>query len=109
MFPFSLLDENGPVAVAQVGLREGSAVVFWDRSAQGAMAYHPSVGAQALSFRVGEGGIFDHQTGTRWRLDGTAAEGPLAGERLDPVPEAYVAFWFAWPAFHPLMEVWGDS
>lgn len=23
------------------------------------------------------------------------------GTRLDPVPEAYVAPWFAWAAFHP--------
>ena len=108
VFPFSRLDESGPVTVARVELREGSAVVFWDRDAQGAMAYRPVAGGQVLSFRVTDGGIFDDQTGTRWRLDGTAAEGALVGDRLEPVAEAFVAYWFAWPAFHPLMELWGD-
>ena len=50
--------------------------------------------------------IRDDQTGSTWRLDGVAVLGPLAGEALDPVPEAFVAFWFAWPTFYPDMEIW---
>jgi hypothetical protein len=36
-----------------------------------------------------------------WGVHGVAVEGPLAGRQIEPVPEAYVAFWFAWAAFHP--------
>lgn len=46
-------------------------------------------------------GYRDEATGSLWRLDGLAMEGPHSGRRLEPVEEAYVAFWFAWADFHP--------
>jgi hypothetical protein len=45
-------------------------------------------------------------TGALWRVDGLAVEGPLTGEQLQPVAEAFVAFWFAWPEFCPEIQIW---
>jgi hypothetical protein len=53
-----------------------------------------------------DGKVFDDQTRTAWRVDGLAMEGPLASTQLEPIEEAFVAFWFAWPAFYPDIEVW---
>ncbi|MBT8397374.1 MAG: DUF3179 domain-containing protein [Gemmatimonadetes bacterium] len=51
----------------------------------------------------------DDQTGSHWRVDGLATEGPLAGHRLLPKPEAFVAFWFAWPEFYPEILIWNGA
>ncbi len=42
----------------------------------------------------------DAATGSRWRSDGLAVEGPLAGRRLPPV---YVLkdYWFDWKTYNP--------
>lgn len=42
--------------------------------------------------------------GQRWKLDG---EADTAKVQLQSVP-GHNAFWFAWSAFHPGSEVWGD-
>ena len=70
------------------------------------MAYRPIVDGQELTFSVADGKIFDDQTQTVWQVDGLALQGPLSGAQLEPVAEAFVAFWFAWPAFYPEIEVW---
>lgn len=46
----------------------------------------------------------DRQTGSIWNLSGVAVEGPLAGERLRPIP-TFSAFWFAWSAFNPASQI----
>jgi len=38
-----------------------------------------------------------------------AGSGPLRGQRLEPVAEAYVAFWFAWAAFHRQTTLWTNG
>ena len=50
--------------------------------------------------------IFDLETGSTWTLEGLAVDGPLLGTQLEPVAEAFVAFWFAWAAFHPGTQLW---
>ena len=52
-------------------------------------------------------GFRDVETGSLGRVDGRASEGPLAGRHLEPIADAYVAFWFAWAAFQPETVVWG--
>jgi len=42
--------------------------------------------------------------GQRWKIDGEADTGKV---NLQSVP-GHNAFWFAWSAFHPGSEVWGD-
>lgn len=107
-FPFLELEAGGPVNVGQATV-EGSGqkvVVFWDTEARAAMAFERTLDGQPLDFRVADGRIVDDQTGSVWRVDGLATEGPLAGERLAEVEEAHVAFWFAWAVFHPETEIW---
>ena len=107
-FPFGLLDEEGAAAVVSVDVAGRGVVVFWSRFKQAAMAYDPSVGGDVLTFTVAQGRIMDDQTGSVWTVDGSAAEGPLAGQRLQPISEAFVAFWFAWPEFYPDIETWTE-
>lgn len=108
-FPFGELDAQGDVAVVQGSLNGQPYVVFWERSRQGAMAFFPEVDGDTLDFRVVDGRIRDVQTGSEWRMDGRAVFGPREGESLRAVEEAFVAFWFAWPAFYPDIRLWSGS
>jgi hypothetical protein len=107
LFPFGLLREAsaGPVAVVEVEGFAGPAVVFWDERVEAAMAFRPQVQGTPLTFRVESDRIMDRETDSTWRVDGLAVEGPLAGSQLPAIPEAYVAFWFAWAGFHPEGEI----
>ncbi len=109
VFPYGILDDQGPLAAAQMVLDGNDIVVFWDRSAHGAMAYHATAQGQDLTFSVQDDRFVDEETGTAWLVDGTSVKGPLAGARLEPVEKAFVAFWFAWPAFYPDVEIWEGS
>ncbi|MGH7265041.1 MAG: DUF3179 domain-containing protein, partial [Candidatus Rokuibacteriota bacterium] len=62
--------------------------------------FSPTVGGKALMFEAVAEGFRDRETGTLWNLLGHAVKGPLAGQRLRPIPHVD-AFWFAWAAFHP--------
>ena len=106
-FPFGALDAAGVAAAVHHDAGDGRPfVVFWDRWSQSAMAYRPRARGQDLTFRVSANAIEDVQTRSAWGIDGRAIAGPLSGERLEPVAEAYVAFWFAWAAFHPRTTLW---
>ncbi|MBI4421688.1 MAG: DUF3179 domain-containing protein [Gemmatimonadetes bacterium] len=104
--PFGLLDRLGPLAAVTVNVTGSPTVVFWDRSRQAAMAYETRANGQALTFGHSAEEIFDEQTGSRWRVDGLAVSGPLAGTRLTAKPDAFVAYWFAWAAFYPDAVLW---
>ena len=84
-------------------------VVFWNSAYQSALAYRTLLDGTRLSFLVRDGRIVDAETQSEWRIDGVATSGPLVDTRLEPVAEAYVAFWFAWAAFHPQTRVWEDT
>ncbi len=102
-FPFLALDAGPPVRAVHAD--DGQPlVVFWDRAFQTAMAYRLHDTAQ--TFEVRDGKIFDTETGSRWRIDGRAVAGPLQGQRLQSVRDAYIAFWFAWAAFQPETALW---
>jgi len=108
-FPFGLLDEEGAVAAVSGAFPGGAGVVFWDRESQAAMAFRPTIDAEALTFSVVGGRITDDRTGSIWRVDGLAVEGPLTGRQLQPVAEAFVAYWFAWPEFYPEIRTFAAS
>ena len=61
---------------------------------------------QELTLTVQNGQFVDAETGSVWRLDGIATSGPLAGSQLQAIPEAYVAYWFAWADFEPNAILW---
>jgi hypothetical protein len=65
----------------------------------------PAVPEGVLTFDVNNGGGFpftlkDRETGTVWSLTGEALDGPLAGVALEPLPDSFAAFWFAWASFN---------
>ena len=101
-FPFGELDELGEVGVVNFA----GYAVLWERSVGGAMAFRPRVGITPLTLKAENGKIVDVETGSEWRVDGRAVSGPLEGQSLEPVEEAFVSFWFAWDIFHPLSELW---
>ncbi len=107
-FPFGVL-ERWPVQAAHVRSSGRDAVVLWDRSAEAAMAYFRDSDRGTLSFKVAADQIVDEETGSVWAVNGLAVSGPLAGTRLEPVPDAYVAFWFSWATFQPETLVWFGS
>jgi len=112
-FPFLELDGVGALAAISSVFEGRELVVLWDRAAQGAVAFEPFVNGERLQIEVhpigdqGELGFFD-EDGTRYGLDGEGKSGPRRGERLTPVPEAYVAFWRAWAAFHQGTQIWAN-
>jgi len=111
VFPFGILDETGaPVRIVRANVSGEDVIVFWDSVRKGAMAYYPQHAGQALTFSSDGGKILDNETGSQWRVDGQAIAGSLKGVQLEPVADAYVAFWFAWAAFQPNIKVWtGDG
>ena len=112
-FPFGALRDVGDLVAIHETLGDGQnpgsdepVVVFWDSEASAAMAYRPSAAGQALTFAVTDGAFVDMETQTQWSLEGKALSGPLAGERLEMIPEAYVSFWFAFSTFFENPELW---
>jgi hypothetical protein len=104
-FPFGLLADLGPAAAIH-GIAGGDDfVVLWDTNKQAAMAYRPMLDGQDMTFTV-NGGRIEDETGSEWDVSGTAISGPMVGRNLEPVDEAFVAFWFAWLPFYPDLELW---
>jgi hypothetical protein len=108
-FPFGSLQELGFVAAVHTEILAGPAVVFWDGNKNAAMAYRTELDGESLTLSVIQGKIMDDQTGSVWSVGGLATGGPKEAERLEPVSEAFVAFWFAWPEFYPDIELWSPS
>lgn len=104
--PFATLRERGPLAAVHVAVGDKPVVVFWDGSKESAAAFLPSIGTQALTFRVVVGSLRDEQTNSEWSADGTALSGSLAGQRLAHAQDSFVAYWFAWAAFYPDTKLW---
>ena len=105
-FPFFELDADGPVRAVHASVSGTPVVVFWDRAVQGAMAFRPRLDGQTFLFETRNGRIVDVGTGSTWRVDGLAVDGPLAGTQLDPIAKAFVSFWFSWAVFHPETRIW---
>lgn len=99
-YPFSELAALGSRAAVHEDIGGVPIAVFWDEAdGQNAVAYESLLNDMPLSFTAEAGGWRDAETGSLWDLAGRAVEGPLTGERLTPVADAYVAFWFAWRFF----------
>ena len=102
-FPFEELRRRERRAISVLN---GTRVVFWDRSAEAAIAFSSRVNGQELSFTTIGKRFVDVETGSEWRFDGLATSGPLAGRRLEQITGSYVSFWFAWAAFFPETVIW---
>lgn len=107
--PFGELERAAEMGVAAVPVRiEGSdALVLWSTAAQGGGFYRPvTEQGDPVEIEARDGELVDVGTGSVWSIEGRAIEGARAGERLVPLEEGYVAFWFAWEIFHPDTELW---
>ncbi len=100
-YPFTVLESRGDVVAVHDDVQGSPVVVFWSTRARAAVAYEPVANGQTLTFEVRDGRFFDVETRSEWSLEGRAVAGPLDDSVLEPVAEAYVAFWFAWATFHP--------
>ena len=98
-FPFGALD-SGPLNVTSTSYLGRPVVIFWERARSSATAFYGDGPAAGVQFSV-QNNRFVDDNGNSWDLSGRATAGPRSGDRLEPVKEAYVAFWFAWAAFHP--------
>lgn len=107
---FDALAQVGPSAAIHPVESAPELVVLWDTLGESAMAFSTRLeDGTRLTLRVEGTRIVDDETGSVWRFDGLALSGPLEGVRLEPIPEAHTAFWFAWTDFHPDTRLWDGS
>ncbi len=102
--------EDMPVVVfsrqGTLSALDGS-VIADSREVLSATAYDRRLDGNTLHFELHDGHILDTQSGTRWNLFGTGIDGPLAGRQLAPAPGS-VHFAFAWLAFNPDSQIYGQ-
>lgn len=72
-----------------------------------AAVYRPEVADRKLTFSIENGVITDNETGSEWDIFGRAVAGELSGQQLTQLP-GRVDFWFAWAAFNPETEIYGE-
>jgi len=107
--PFGELNLAADQGMAAVNVEspQGEVLVLWSTAARGAMAFRSrTMDGQSVQIQARDGRLLDMATESEWTVDGRAVSGPMAGASLEPVPESYVAFWFAWKAFQPDTEIW---
>lgn len=86
-------------------------LLIFDEMLGTVLAYRPEIDGQRLTFTAAaQFGFFtDEETGSLWDgRSGVAVDGPLAGAEL-PQLSGPLVFWFAWSAFHPETDVYGES
>ena len=105
-FSFEKLATQGAHVAATATVGGQSIVTLWDRAARAAQAYEPRTIEGPATIRVDGERFIDIETNSVWTVEGEAVEGLRVGERLVPIANAFVAFWFAWSAFYPETEVW---
>ena len=119
-FPFGRLRQR---QIVNTEIGGEPVVVFWKSGTRSALdeeviadshdpgsaaAFSRRVGDQILEFEAAGDFFRDTETGTLWTLLGVADEGPLFGQRLEPV-KADNGLWFAWAAFKPETEIYAGS
>ena len=108
-FPLSALADGDQKRVILTEFRSQRILVLWSAAHNTAMAYQLDSLNDPEQFEVVGDEFRDRDTGSTWRIDGRATEGPLAGRQLKQVNGAYIAYWFAWAAFQPETEIWGPQ
>jgi hypothetical protein len=105
--PFGELEAAGGVAVIPERVGDRDVLVLWDRVAQAAQAYEPvTTDGNPVTLAVENGRLVDGETSSVWSVEGVAIEGDRTGERLVPIDDSFVAFWFAWAAFNRGTRIW---
>jgi hypothetical protein len=121
-YPFSVISQelaiNDAVGGAPVVVLWGAAdtasaldaeAIAEGRAVGTGVAYLRRVDGQTLTFEpAGEDLFRDRETGSSWDLLGTAKDGPLTGEKLEPVVHTN-HLWFAWAAFNSGSPVYAGN
>ena len=68
-------------------------------------AYSRLLGEKSVSFRRDTNHFVDRETGSLWSIEGKAVDGPLRGNRLNPVRSHYVR-WHAWVYPHARTDLY---
>ncbi len=117
VYPYSELERHRVVADEVAGT---PIVVFWEPGAVSALdqvdiassrmvgstgVFVSVVDGRLLTFVVIDGRIRDQETGSTWNVLGQATDGPLAGQRLEPIVHGDY-FWFAVAPFYPEARIW---
>lgn len=85
-------------------------IVLGSRIRNFAAAYEASLGDEILSFTAVQDKlpvVMVDSGGTAWDVFGRAVEGPRSGAELHST-RSFTAYWFAWAAFHPGVEIHGQ-
>jgi hypothetical protein len=92
------LSRVGPVFNDTLG---GRPIVVLSRPGTlAATAFLSELEGRILTFRWDGADIRDQETGSRWRMNGEAVDGPWRGRRLDYVPSGVEEF-YTYAAAHP--------
>jgi hypothetical protein len=101
--PVALFFKSGVASALDTReIREG-------RDVGGVALFERQVEGRILTFTPLENGLFsDNETGSTWNVLGEAIEGELEGTSLAQLV-AFDHFWFAWSAFFPDTELYGEE
>jgi hypothetical protein len=107
-YPLEAMAAQGGAVAANDVVASLPVVVTYRSAGNVAVAFDRRVSGQTLTFNVTGSAPFtmvDAETGSEWNGAGEATSGPLSGQRLDQVDDAFVAFWFAWSIYYPDIEI----
>ncbi len=79
-------------------------VVVYEKALDTVRAFSRRVAGEVKEFARTEDELVSRPDGTSWNPDGTAVNGELEGEKLEPVT-FFDVMWFAWYGFYPGTEV----
>jgi hypothetical protein len=103
-FPFGVLRDMGAVVAINDAVGGLPILVTYERAFKTARAFDRRVDGQNLTFSVTDTATYlyaDAETGSTWNARGEALSGPLQGQQLAAVADAYTLFWFAWSVYYP--------
>jgi len=107
-YPLEAMAAQGDAVAANDVVASLPVVVTYRLAGNLAVAFDRRVSGQTLTFNATGSAPFtmvDAETGSEWNGAGEATSGPLSGQRLDQLDDAYVAFWFAWSIYYPDIDV----
>ncbi len=103
-YPSGILADLGDAVAINDEVAARPVLVTYVREYNAARAFDRRVDGQTLNFAVTGSTSFtltDAETGSTWNQLGIATDGPLAGNQLQPLADAWTIFWFSWSVFYP--------
>ena len=104
VFPFGVLGEGTSYGIRNDSIGGTPFLVTLVTDEEAAVAYDRRVNGQELTFTilsVANRTVQDAETGSTWNELGVAIDGPLVGEQLTHIGDAFMAYWFAWSVYYP--------